>query len=69
MNEEWLTPFECGRRIGVSADFICGEIRDGRLLARRKTYRSGRSRLRVAASEFDRYVAEVWRPTTPQSTA
>ena len=61
-----LTTRDCANRLGVSTDFIVGEIQDGRLTA--YTNRRGRRAVyRVAPADFDTYVAEHWRRTAART--
>lgn len=55
-----LSPADCADVLGVSPDYIVGEIKEGRLPARERTYDSGRKRYRVDAGDFAAYVAEYW---------
>jgi excisionase family DNA binding protein len=59
-SESKLSPGECAAVLGVSADYIVGEIKEGRLPARERTYDSGRKRYRIDASDFAAYVREFW---------
>jgi excisionase family DNA binding protein len=58
-----LTPDECGKRLSVSAEFIRGEIKDGRLPARKFERASGRTVYRIDVERFEEYVDRHWRST------
>jgi hypothetical protein len=55
-----LSPRACAEVLGVSTDYIVGEIRDGRLPAREREYDSGRKRYRVDAGDFAAYIEHYW---------
>jgi hypothetical protein len=55
-----LSPRDCGDVLGVSADYIVGEIRDGRLPAREREYDSGRKRYRIDPGDFAAYIEQYW---------
>lgn len=62
-----LSTRECAERLGVSPDFIVGEILDGRLTAYTHE-RTGRRRIyRVTPADFDTYLAQHWRRTSRPS--
>ena len=61
MTEPKLSPSECAAILGVSADYIVGEIRDGRLPAHERVYPdSGYKRYRIDALDFSKYIAQYW---------
>lgn len=55
-----LSPSDCAEVLGVSADYIVGEINEGRLPAHERKYKSGRKRYRVDAGDFAAYIREFW---------
>lgn len=58
--ERYLSPPDCASVLGVTANFIRGEVKDGRLMARVFTRPSGRTVYRIPASAFQAYVEEHW---------
>lgn len=62
-----LTVAECALQLNIGADFIVGEIKDGRLNALRYRRPSGRTRYRVRESWFAEYVATHW-PNVSRAT-
>jgi hypothetical protein len=56
-----LTTTDCARAIGMSGEFIRGEIRDGRLKARIFTAGRRRAKYRIEESDFIAYRDEHWR--------
>lgn len=67
--ERWLSTRECADRLGVTTDFIVGEIRDGRLAARVMTRESGRPLYRIEAAAFTTYLARHWQRRTLSSAS
>jgi excisionase family DNA binding protein len=58
---KWLTTGQCAERIGLTDEYIRGEIKDGRLPAREHRYAtSGRVRYRIEPEDFDAYVERHW---------
>lgn len=55
-----LSPKACGQVLGMTAEFIVGEIKDGRLNARVRSYESGRKRYLVDPMEFAAYIDKYW---------
>lgn len=55
-----LTTADCARALGVTAAFIRGEVRGGRLVARVFERPSGRSAYRIRLTAFQSYVARYW---------
>ena len=55
-----LSPKACAQILGLSADYIVGEIKEGRLPARERTYASGRKRYRIDPEEFAVYIEKFW---------
>lgn len=59
-----LSTLDCARQLGMSDEFIRGEIRDQRLHALRRLSRSGRrSVYRIDPDDFARYLEQHWRFT------
>lgn len=59
--EERLSTTACARALGVTGEFIRGEIREGRLKARiSKPEGRRRAKYRIDAADFDAYVREHW---------
>ena len=56
----YLSPSACARLLDVSASFVRGEVKDGRLQARVLTRPSGRSVYRIAEAAFQAYVERYW---------
>jgi predicted DNA-binding transcriptional regulator AlpA len=56
----YLRPSECAVLIGVSSDYIVGEIKDGRLPARVNLSPKGRTRYRVWVEDWQAYVVRYW---------
>ncbi len=57
----WLTTGQCAARIGVTDEYIRGEIRDRRLPAHEHRYAtSGRVRYRIDPKDFEAYLATYW---------
>lgn len=56
----YLSPYQCAKLLGVSDDYIVGEIKDGRLPARERCYASGRKRYRVDPVAFAAYIDRYW---------
>lgn len=56
----WMTPNVCGTAIGVTGEFIRGEIKCGRIAARVLTRDSGRTVYRIDPDDFDAYVKRYW---------
>lgn len=67
INRDYLTPRECGEKIGMTADYIRREVRDGLLKAEivERPVRPGRSqsrpRVRIYHDDFKAYVKRYWR--------
>lgn len=59
-DEPKLSPRACAQVLGVTAEYICGEINEGRLPARVRTYASGRKRYRIDAVAFAAYIEQYW---------
>ncbi len=55
-----LDPSECARSMRVSLDFIYREIAAGRLVARRHESAQGRIMYRIAADDWQAYLAGQW---------
>lgn len=62
-----LSPNACAKRLGVTGEFIRGEIHDKRLPARIFTRPSGRKVYRIESNDFDVYVERYW-PNVPRET-
>jgi excisionase family DNA binding protein len=60
MSDAKLSPKQCATYLGVSDDYIVGEIHDGRLPAHERSYDSGRKRYRVDPVKFAAYVEQYW---------
>lgn len=68
---DWLTTGQCATALGVSTDYVRGEIRDGRLIAevvareprpgRRRAYRA----IRIHPGPWRAYLRRYW----PQHSA
>jgi hypothetical protein len=56
----YLKTRECAVLLGVTTEYIVGEIRDGRLPAHCRTTPEGRVRYRVAVEDWRLYVATHW---------
>lgn len=57
-----LTTAECARYLGMSTDFIRGEVRDGRLKALIfKPKGRRRAKYTIEREDFTAYVQEHWR--------
>jgi hypothetical protein len=56
----YLSPPVCAAMLGVSAAFIRGEVKEGRLSARVMRRDSGRSVYRIPAEAFTIYVERYW---------
>ena len=52
----WLTTRQCARRMGVSPDFVLGEIRDCRLVASVIVRDDKRTIYRVTVPDFEAYL-------------
>jgi hypothetical protein len=63
-NAEYLRPSECAQALGVSSDFILGEIKDGKIPAVRRSTANGRMRYWVNAADWLDYVATHWQRKT-----
>jgi hypothetical protein len=57
----WLSTRQCAAIVGVTANFMRGEIRDGRLKARTLARHGKRTVYRVVAEDFAAYCAKHWR--------
>ena len=55
-----LSPRTCANVLGVSPDYIVGEIKDGRLPAHERIYSSGRKRYRIDKADFAAYLLQFW---------
>ena len=55
-NPTWLTTGQCAARLGVSPDFVLGEIRDRRLVASVIVRDGKRIVYRVTAANFETYL-------------
>lgn len=63
-----LTTRQCADRIGVTTEFIIGEIRDGRLRALVIQRPGVRTIYRVSPADFDAYIVRYrWNPPTQQN--
>jgi len=63
-DRQMLTTGECARALGVSPQFIRGEIRDKRLAAIvSKPAGRQRAKYRIAVEDFDAYRATHWAKT------
>lgn len=61
MSTGWLSPLTCARKIGVTDEYIRGEIKEGRLEAHVHRYaHSGRARYRIDPEDWEAYVARYW---------
>ena len=60
----WLSTSQCADLLGVSAGFVRGEIRDGRLRASKLIRPGKRTVYRVAAVEFATYLGKHWDHST-----
>lgn len=58
-----LSTVDCATQLGMSDEFIRGEIRDQRLTARLLERASGRRVYRITPEDFDAYLAQYWRFT------
>jgi hypothetical protein len=56
----YLKPRECAILLGVTAEYIVGEIKDGRLPAHTRTTTEGRVRYRVDVEDWRLYVVTHW---------
>ena len=72
--KSWLTTGQCATTLGVSTDYIRGEIRDGRLIAQviPRDPRPGRTRayraIRVYPESRHAYLQRYWPEHAPCST-
>jgi len=68
----WLSTRQCGSLIGMTTEFIRGEIRDGRLPACKLARDGKRPAYRVRVEDFDTYLDRYWsratRPATRQQS-
>lgn len=55
-----LSPKACADILGLTDEYIVGEIKDGRLPARKRVYDSGRTRYRVDPEDFAAYIEKYW---------
>lgn len=55
-----LSPLDCARWLGVSDEYIRGEIKDGRLKSRERRYASGRRHYRIEAADWHAYLEKHW---------
>lgn len=60
-----LSPRQCGNVLGVSGDYIVGEIREGRLAARVRHHANNRCRYRIDPRDFMVYAREYWPSKLP----
>lgn len=62
MNEgrEVMTTTDCARALGMTGEFIRGEIKEGRLLARVFRGSRRRAKYRIERADFDSYKREYW---------
>ena len=66
----WLTTARCASLIGMTTDFVRGEIQDGRLRAYVIRRPGKRAVYRVRSSDFTDYLRAHWqRPTRPAAPA
>jgi hypothetical protein len=56
----YLKPRECAILLGVTAEYIVGEIKDGRLTAMVHETKEGRVRYRVDVEDWRLYVVTHW---------
>jgi hypothetical protein len=56
----WLSTRQCADFIGVTVHFVRGEIRDGRIRARKLERDGKRPIYRVSADDFNAYVSKHW---------
>jgi len=56
----YLSPAACAKALSMTGEFIRGEIKDGRLKARKFMRASGRAVYRIATEDFSGYVTEYW---------
>jgi len=61
-----LSPDDCAKVLNVSGEFIRGEIKDGRLSARRLERSSGRVVYRIDPDDFTTYTEKHWPKVTPE---
>lgn len=59
-----LRPRECAEALGVSTDYVIGEIRAGRLAARVRTHDSGRVKYRIEQEAFADWMRDHWSKRT-----
>jgi hypothetical protein len=57
-----VTTTQAAERLGMSAEFVRGEIRDGRLAANVIKREGKRTVYRVTDDQLARYIADCWRP-------
>jgi len=65
----WLSTQQCGALIGMTTEFVRGEIRDGRLPACRLCRDGKRPAYRVRAEDFDAYLARYWSRASRSTTS
>lgn len=65
ISDPTLTTRLCADRLGVSTDFIVGEIRDGRLRAHVRIVPGKRAIYRISEAEFRAYQSRHWRQQLP----
>lgn len=56
----WMTTAQIAAKLGMSTDFVVGEIRDRRLDARVIVREGKRTVYRISAAQFDRYCYRFW---------
>lgn len=55
-----LTTGDCAHTLHVTSEFIRGEIKEGRLPAMTFKRASGRTKYRIDAEDFRRYIEQYW---------
>ena len=63
----WLTTGDCARLLGVSREFVRGEVRDGRIAAEVVTEGRQRKAIRIYRVQWRAYLQRYW-PLHPCST-
>lgn len=57
---QWLTTKQCAVKLGMSTDFVLGEIRDGRMEAHVIARDGKRTVYRISAESLERYRHRFW---------
>jgi hypothetical protein len=63
-----MTTTDVGRALGMSGEYVRGEIRDGRLKANALIRAGKRTVYRITPSQFEEYKARHWRPDVSRGT-